>query len=147
MERSAPGLRLLRLESAAASAVALTCGLCVLVGLDGCEVRLCDLCALMRPRVPCVSCVSRLPRCLFTGNRVRLRAPRQRAIFEEITVTPRRGSKPGSLRQDYVKTPEKLLACLPNEFDKRNYRYRAFEQARGGALGAGGGRVGFAGGG
>ena len=32
-----------------------------LVGLDGCEVRLCGLCAFVRPRVPCVSCVSRLP--------------------------------------------------------------------------------------
>ena len=38
-----------------------TCAGCVLVGLDGCEVRLCDPCALVRPRVPCVSCVSRLP--------------------------------------------------------------------------------------
>ena len=67
-ERSAPGLRLLRLESAAASAVALTCGLCVLVGLDGCEVRLCDPCARLCPCVlcvPCVSCVSRLPRVSF----------------------------------------------------------------------------------
>jgi hypothetical protein len=32
-----------------------------LVGLDGCEVRLCGPCAFVRPRVPCVSCVSRLP--------------------------------------------------------------------------------------
>ena len=30
----------------------------VLVGLDGCEVRLCDPCACVRP---CVPCVSRLP--------------------------------------------------------------------------------------
>jgi hypothetical protein len=46
-----------------------TCGLCVLlVGLDGCEVRLCGPCAFVRPRVPCVPCVSRLPRCLFTGT-------------------------------------------------------------------------------
>jgi beta-fructofuranosidase len=30
----------------------------LLVGLDGCEVRLCGLCAFVRPRVPCVS---RLP--------------------------------------------------------------------------------------
>jgi hypothetical protein len=44
----------------------------LLVGLVGCEIR---LCAFVRPRVPCVSCVSRLPpvsfyrypRCLFTG--------------------------------------------------------------------------------
>jgi len=33
----------------------------LLVGFDGCEVRLCGLCAFVRPRVPCVSCVSRLP--------------------------------------------------------------------------------------
>ena len=47
------------LESAAASVVALTCGLSVLlVGLDACEVRLCGPCAFVRPRVPCVS---RLP--------------------------------------------------------------------------------------
>ena len=39
------------------SAVALTCGLCVFVNLDGCEVRRCDPCALVRLRVPCVSCV------------------------------------------------------------------------------------------
>jgi hypothetical protein len=32
-----------------------------LVGLDGCEVRLCGPCAVVRPRVPCVPCVSRLP--------------------------------------------------------------------------------------
>ena len=32
-----------------------------MVGLDGCEVRLCGLCAFVRPRVPCVPCVSRLP--------------------------------------------------------------------------------------
>jgi hypothetical protein len=39
-----------------------TCGLCVLlVGLDGCEVRLCGPCAFVRPRVPCVPCASRLP--------------------------------------------------------------------------------------
>ena len=31
-----------------------------LVGLDGCEVRLCDPCARVRP---CVPCVSRLPKC------------------------------------------------------------------------------------
>jgi hypothetical protein len=50
---------------AAASVVALTCGLCeLLVGLDGGEVRLCGPYAFVRPRVPCVS---RLPRCLFTG--------------------------------------------------------------------------------
>ena len=30
----------------------------LLVGLVGCEIR---LCAFVRPRVPCVSCVSRLP--------------------------------------------------------------------------------------
>ena len=36
----------------------------VLVGLDGCEVRLCDPCARVRP---CVPCVSRLPPvCHFT---------------------------------------------------------------------------------
>ena len=39
------------------SAVALTCGLCVFVNLDGCEVRRCDPCALVRLRVPCVSFV------------------------------------------------------------------------------------------
>jgi len=33
----------------------------LLVGLDGCEVRLCGPCAFVRPRVPCVPCVSRLP--------------------------------------------------------------------------------------
>ena len=38
----------------------------VLVGLDGCEVLLCDPCARARPFVPCVW--SRLPRCLFTGT-------------------------------------------------------------------------------
>ena len=48
------------LESAAASVVALKrAGWSVLlVGLDGCEVRLCGPCAFVRPRVPCVS---RLP--------------------------------------------------------------------------------------
>ena len=47
--------------------VALTAG-CVLEGLDGCEVRLCDPCALVRLRVPCVSRVcTGSPRCLFTG--------------------------------------------------------------------------------
>ena len=30
----------------------------MLVGLVGCEIR---LCAFVRPRVPCVPCVSRLP--------------------------------------------------------------------------------------
>jgi len=30
----------------------------LLVGLVGCEIR---LCAFVRPRVPCVPCVSRLP--------------------------------------------------------------------------------------
>ena len=51
----------------------------VLVGLDGCEVRLCLPCARVRPSVPCVSRLppvsfyrcSRVcpgsPRCLFTG--------------------------------------------------------------------------------
>ena len=60
------------------SAVALTCGLCVFVNLDGCEVRRCDPCALVRLRVPCVSCVPALtrhcpgsPRCLFTRPRFR----------------------------------------------------------------------------
>ena len=33
----------------------------VSLGLDGCEVRLCDPCARVRPCVPCVPCVSRLP--------------------------------------------------------------------------------------
>ena len=33
-------------------------GCVLLVGLVGCEIR---LCAFVRPRVPCVSCVSRLP--------------------------------------------------------------------------------------
>jgi len=36
-----------------------------LVGLDGCEVRLCDPCARVRPRVPCVS--RHPPGCLFTN--------------------------------------------------------------------------------
>ena len=45
------------------SVVALGRAGCVLGGLDGCEVRLCDPCARVRPGVPCVSgpCVSRLP--------------------------------------------------------------------------------------
>ena len=46
-ERSAQGLRLLsrpRLRSSRRHAG------CVLVGLDGCVVRLCDPCALVRPR-------------------------------------------------------------------------------------------------
>ncbi len=44
-------------------------GCVLLVGLDGCEVRLCGPSAFVRPRVPCVPCVSRLPppRCLFTA--------------------------------------------------------------------------------
>jgi hypothetical protein len=55
------------LESAAASVVALTCGLRVVGGFGWlCEVRLCGPCAFVRPRVPCVS---RLPRCLFTGKK------------------------------------------------------------------------------
>ena len=37
----------------------------VLVGLDGCEVRLCGPCAFVRPRVPCVPCVSLLPPASF----------------------------------------------------------------------------------
>ena len=44
---------------------------CVLVGLDGSEVRLSDPCALIyvRPRVPCVSRVCPgSPRCLFAGS-------------------------------------------------------------------------------
>ena len=40
-------------------------GCVVLVGLDGCEVRLCGPSAFVRPRVPMVS---RLPPCLFTGT-------------------------------------------------------------------------------
>ena len=52
--RGAVGSGPAAVESAAVSAVALTCG-CVLVSLDGCEVRRCDPCALVRPRVPCVS--------------------------------------------------------------------------------------------
>ena len=40
----------------------------VLVGLDGCEVRLCDPCACVRPCVPCVSRLPPVPRCLFTGT-------------------------------------------------------------------------------
>ena len=43
-------------ESAAVSAVAGRAG--VSLGLDVCEVRLCDPCARVRP---CVPCVSRLP--------------------------------------------------------------------------------------
>ena len=53
-----------------ATVVALTAG-CVLVGLDGCEVLLCDPCARLRPCAPWVSRVcpgSGLPRCLFTGG-------------------------------------------------------------------------------
>ena len=54
-------------ESAAVSAVAWSCG--VSLGLDGCEVRLCDPCARVRPCVPCVSRVCPgSPRCLFTGT-------------------------------------------------------------------------------
>ena len=37
----------------------------VSLGLDGCEVRLCDPCARL---CPCVLCVSRLPPGLFTGS-------------------------------------------------------------------------------
>ena len=38
-----------------------------LMGLDGCEVRLCDPCARVRPCAPCVSFVRPgSPRCLFT---------------------------------------------------------------------------------
>ena len=41
----------------------------VSLGLDGCEVRLCDPCARVRPCVPCVSRVCPgSPRCLFTGT-------------------------------------------------------------------------------
>ena len=42
----------------------------VSLGLDGCEVRLCDPCARVRPCVPCVSSTCECPgspRCLFTG--------------------------------------------------------------------------------
>ena len=44
----------------------------VSLGLDGCEVCLCDPCARVRPCVPCVSRVGVCPgspRCLFTGTR------------------------------------------------------------------------------
>ena len=44
--------------------VRLTCGVCkcvLLVGLDGCEVRLCGPCAFVRPRVPNVPCVPAPP--------------------------------------------------------------------------------------
>ncbi len=55
--RGAVGSGPAAVETAAASVVALTCGVSVLlVGFDGCEVRLCGLCAFVRPRVPCVSC-------------------------------------------------------------------------------------------
>jgi len=47
--RGAIGSGAAAVESAAVSVVALSCGLCVLVGLDGCEVRLCDPCARVRP--------------------------------------------------------------------------------------------------
>ena len=57
-------------ESAAVSAVALTCGFNVFVSLDGYDVRLClprvPVCARVRPCVPCVCPGS--PRCLFTGT-------------------------------------------------------------------------------
>ena len=54
-------------ESAADSVIARSCGRAgVLVGLDGCEVLLCDPCARVRPCVPCVCPGS--PRCLFTGT-------------------------------------------------------------------------------
>ena len=57
-------------ESAADSVIARSCGRAgVLVGLDGCEVLLCDPCARVRPCVPCVCPGS--PRCLFTGTRYR----------------------------------------------------------------------------
>ena len=60
-------MRLVDAESAAVSAVAWSCGY-VSLGLDGCEVRLCDPCAHVRPCVPCVSRVCPgFPRCLFTG--------------------------------------------------------------------------------
>ena len=42
----------------------------VSLGLDGCEVRLCDPCARVRPCVPCVSRVRPgSPRCLFTASK------------------------------------------------------------------------------
>jgi hypothetical protein len=49
--RGAVGSGPAAVESAAVSAIALTCRLCVLVNLDGCEVRRCDPCALVRLRV------------------------------------------------------------------------------------------------
>jgi hypothetical protein len=53
----------------------------LLVGFDGCEVRLCGLCAFVRPRVPCVSCVSRLPPVSFYRYRVsRVSGPARRLI-------------------------------------------------------------------
>ena len=66
-------LRAAAVESAAVSVVALSCGLCVLVvGLDCCEVRLCDPCARACGAPVCPTCVSRVspgsPRCLFTGS-------------------------------------------------------------------------------
>ena len=55
---SGPAVVHAAVESAAVSAVAWSCG-CqgagVSLGLDGCEVRLCDPCARVRPCVPCVS--------------------------------------------------------------------------------------------
>ena len=114
MERSAPGLRLLRLESAAASAVALTCGLCVCWWV------------WMVVRFVCVICV---PLCALV-SRVCPVCPGSPGVFLPVTVYgyARRASVQFSKRsrshrdaarslvvQACVKTPEKcLLACRTN---------------------------------
>ena len=46
-----------------------------LVGLDGCEVRLCDPCARLCPCVLCVPCVSRLPPVSFYRYYATIRVP------------------------------------------------------------------------
>jgi len=53
-----------------------SCAGCValLVGLDACEVRLCDPCACVRP---CVPCVSRLPPVSIYGDARTLGRPRR----------------------------------------------------------------------
>jgi hypothetical protein len=60
-----------RLEDEATKAT----GTQLLVGLDGCEVRLWGPSAFVRPRVPCVPCVSRLPPVSFYRYRVQYPVP------------------------------------------------------------------------
>ena len=65
----------------------------VLVGVDGCEVRLCDPCACVRPCVPCVTRLPPVPRCLFTGTgtdsstRSRGRTVRRSLILQAVRIT------------------------------------------------------------